>query len=240
MHGFRKSSLSAQSALQWAPSEAAWQQYQPPNWALLPSREPSTKQVCSDGSLRLEKTISLRLGLDAKPFPTLCFTWVADGCVCFSELSWCFSCVLGIAPEEVKEVYMGNVLQAGEGQAPTRQALLGAGMTTLVYIIFTLIVHIVLYQNINFQNRAPHVLFWPIRNDWNSYKEQDCHLFHLKVVWEQLMCFFVCIHNLKAKHYTCTTKVKDMKTKSLQSLTRARLVSSSLERPPVSKNTLEA
>ncbi|XP_062414134.1 uncharacterized protein LOC134102859 isoform X2 [Pungitius pungitius] len=33
----------------------------------------------------------------------------------------------GIAPEEVKEVYMGNVLQAGEGQAPTRQALLGAG-----------------------------------------------------------------------------------------------------------------
>uniref|UniRef100_A0A3Q4M5Q5 acetyl-CoA C-acetyltransferase n=1 Tax=Neolamprologus brichardi TaxID=32507 RepID=A0A3Q4M5Q5_NEOBR len=31
-----------------------------------------------------------------------------------------------IAPEEVKEVYMGNVLQAGEGQAPTRQALLGA------------------------------------------------------------------------------------------------------------------
>ncbi|KAG7222774.1 hypothetical protein INR49_016093 [Caranx melampygus] len=35
----------------------------------------------------------------------------------------------GIAPEEVKEVYMGNVLQAGEGQAPTRQALLGAGLT---------------------------------------------------------------------------------------------------------------
>lgn len=35
---------------------------------------------------------------------------------------------LGIAPEEVKEVYMGNVLQAGEGQAPTRQALLGAGV----------------------------------------------------------------------------------------------------------------
>lgn len=28
---------------------------------------------------------------------------------------------------------MGNVLQAGEGQAPTRQALLGAGMTTLAY-----------------------------------------------------------------------------------------------------------
>ncbi|XP_069003190.1 acetyl-CoA acetyltransferase, mitochondrial isoform X2 [Embiotoca jacksoni] len=35
----------------------------------------------------------------------------------------------GIASEEVKEVYMGNVLQAGEGQAPTRQALLGAGLT---------------------------------------------------------------------------------------------------------------
>ncbi|XP_007903814.1 acetyl-CoA acetyltransferase, mitochondrial [Callorhinchus milii] len=34
----------------------------------------------------------------------------------------------GISPEEVKEVYMGNVLQAGEGQAPTRQAVLGAGL----------------------------------------------------------------------------------------------------------------
>ncbi|MFT7800262.1 acetyl-CoA acetyltransferase, mitochondrial, partial [Arapaima gigas] len=33
-----------------------------------------------------------------------------------------------IPVEEVKEVYMGNVLQAGEGQAPTRQALLGAGL----------------------------------------------------------------------------------------------------------------
>lgn len=37
---------------------------------------------------------------------------------------------LGIAPEEVKEVFMGNVLQAGEGQAPTRQALLGAGVSS--------------------------------------------------------------------------------------------------------------
>ncbi|XP_073095442.1 acetyl-CoA acetyltransferase, mitochondrial-like [Manis javanica] len=34
----------------------------------------------------------------------------------------------GIAKEEVKEVYMGNVLQGGEGQAPTRQAVLGAGL----------------------------------------------------------------------------------------------------------------
>ncbi|XP_038059007.1 acetyl-CoA acetyltransferase, mitochondrial-like [Patiria miniata] len=34
----------------------------------------------------------------------------------------------GIPNEEVKEVYMGNVLQAGEGQAPTRQAALGAGL----------------------------------------------------------------------------------------------------------------
>uniref|UniRef100_H2ZZA7 acetyl-CoA C-acetyltransferase n=1 Tax=Latimeria chalumnae TaxID=7897 RepID=H2ZZA7_LATCH len=34
----------------------------------------------------------------------------------------------GIPAEEVKEVYMGNVLQAGQGQAPTRQALLGAGL----------------------------------------------------------------------------------------------------------------
>lgn len=34
----------------------------------------------------------------------------------------------GIPVEEVKEVYMGNVLQAGEGQAPSRQAALGAGL----------------------------------------------------------------------------------------------------------------
>ncbi|XP_038235365.2 acetyl-CoA acetyltransferase, mitochondrial isoform X1 [Dermochelys coriacea] len=34
----------------------------------------------------------------------------------------------GIPAEEVKEVYMGNVLQAGQGQAPARQALLGAGL----------------------------------------------------------------------------------------------------------------
>ncbi|XP_005667359.1 acetyl-CoA acetyltransferase, mitochondrial isoform X2 [Sus scrofa] len=34
----------------------------------------------------------------------------------------------GIPKEEVKEVYMGNVLQGGEGQAPTRQAVLGAGL----------------------------------------------------------------------------------------------------------------
>ncbi|XP_064433572.1 acetyl-CoA acetyltransferase, mitochondrial isoform X4 [Mirounga angustirostris] len=34
----------------------------------------------------------------------------------------------GIPKEEVKEVYMGNVLQGGEGQAPARQAALGAGL----------------------------------------------------------------------------------------------------------------
>ncbi|XP_076444704.1 acetyl-CoA acetyltransferase, mitochondrial-like [Babylonia areolata] len=34
----------------------------------------------------------------------------------------------GIAGEEVNEVYMGNVLQAFEGQAPCRQATLGAGL----------------------------------------------------------------------------------------------------------------
>lgn len=34
----------------------------------------------------------------------------------------------GIAPEEVNEVYMGNVLQAFQGQAPSRQATLGAGL----------------------------------------------------------------------------------------------------------------
>ncbi|XP_059820261.1 acetyl-CoA acetyltransferase, mitochondrial [Hypanus sabinus] len=34
----------------------------------------------------------------------------------------------GIPPEEVKEVYLGNVLQGGEGQAPARQSALGAGL----------------------------------------------------------------------------------------------------------------
>ena len=33
----------------------------------------------------------------------------------------------GIKPEQVDEVIMGNVLQAGQGQAPARQAALGAG-----------------------------------------------------------------------------------------------------------------
>jgi acetyl-CoA C-acetyltransferase len=34
----------------------------------------------------------------------------------------------GIKPEQVDEVLMGNVLQAGQGQAPARQAALGAGL----------------------------------------------------------------------------------------------------------------
>jgi acetyl-CoA C-acetyltransferase len=34
----------------------------------------------------------------------------------------------GLKPEQVEEVLMGNVLQAGQGQAPARQAALGAGL----------------------------------------------------------------------------------------------------------------
>src|SRR6185503_6395635 len=34
----------------------------------------------------------------------------------------------GIAPEKVNEVFMGQVIQAGAGQAPARQAALGAGL----------------------------------------------------------------------------------------------------------------
>ena len=34
----------------------------------------------------------------------------------------------GVAPEKVDEVIMGNVLSAGLGQAPARQAALGAGL----------------------------------------------------------------------------------------------------------------
>jgi acetyl-CoA C-acetyltransferase len=33
-----------------------------------------------------------------------------------------------VAPADVEQVWMGNVLQAGQGQAPARQALLGAGL----------------------------------------------------------------------------------------------------------------
>lgn len=34
----------------------------------------------------------------------------------------------GVSPDQVDEVLMGNVLQAGQGQAPARQAALGAGL----------------------------------------------------------------------------------------------------------------
>jgi acetyl-CoA C-acetyltransferase len=38
----------------------------------------------------------------------------------------------GIKPEDVQEVFMGNVLTAGVGQAPARQATLGAGLPNTV------------------------------------------------------------------------------------------------------------
>lgn len=34
----------------------------------------------------------------------------------------------GVNPDQVDEVIMGNVLQAGQGQAPARQAAIGAGL----------------------------------------------------------------------------------------------------------------
>ncbi|RMZ58310.1 acetyl-CoA C-acyltransferase [Chryseobacterium nematophagum] len=36
---------------------------------------------------------------------------------------------INLDPKEVQEIYMGNVLQAGEGQAPARQVALGAGLS---------------------------------------------------------------------------------------------------------------
>lgn len=36
---------------------------------------------------------------------------------------------ISLDPKEVQEVYVGNVLQAGEGQAPARQAAIGAGLS---------------------------------------------------------------------------------------------------------------
>lgn len=39
---------------------------------------------------------------------------------------------INLNPEEVEEVFMGNVLQANEGQAPARQAALGAGLKNTV------------------------------------------------------------------------------------------------------------
>jgi len=38
----------------------------------------------------------------------------------------------GLDPKEIEEVYMGNVLQAGIGQAPARQAAIGAGLSESV------------------------------------------------------------------------------------------------------------
>ena len=38
----------------------------------------------------------------------------------------------GVAPDQVDEVFMGNVIQAGVGQAPARQAALGAGLPNSV------------------------------------------------------------------------------------------------------------
>ncbi|HKW77987.1 MAG TPA: beta-ketoacyl synthase N-terminal-like domain-containing protein, partial [Candidatus Limnocylindria bacterium] len=38
----------------------------------------------------------------------------------------------GIAADQVDEVFMGNVIQAGVGQAPARQAALGAGIPASV------------------------------------------------------------------------------------------------------------
>lgn len=43
----------------------------------------------------------------------------------------------GITPEDVQEVYMGNVITAGEGQAPTRQVALGAGTDQIVLVTGT-------------------------------------------------------------------------------------------------------
>src|SRR5258706_7688735 len=37
-----------------------------------------------------------------------------------------------VAPDQVDEVFMGNVIQAGVGQAPARQAALGAGIPNSV------------------------------------------------------------------------------------------------------------
>src|SRR5437899_8744162 len=38
----------------------------------------------------------------------------------------------GVKPDQVDEVFMGNVVQAGVGQAPARQASLGAGIPNSV------------------------------------------------------------------------------------------------------------
>ena len=43
------------------------------------------------------------------------------------ETSCLFAYLIGIDANQVNEVFMGNVCQAGQGQAPSRQAALGAG-----------------------------------------------------------------------------------------------------------------
>ena len=39
----------------------------------------------------------------------------------------------GVSPDQVDEVYMGNVIQAGNGQNPARQAAVYAGIPTLLH-----------------------------------------------------------------------------------------------------------
>ena len=39
----------------------------------------------------------------------------------------------GVKPEQVDEVYMGNVIQAGLGQNPARQAAINAGVNSTCY-----------------------------------------------------------------------------------------------------------
>ena len=53
------------------------------------------------------------------------------------DILWFFSA--GIAPDQVNEVYMGNVLQGFQGQAPCRQATLGAGHPPFLFSFWLLV-----------------------------------------------------------------------------------------------------
>lgn len=122
------------------------------------------------------------------------FEWWMDVYVSWVVLM--FLC-LGITPEEVKEVYMGNVLQAGEGQAPTRQALLGAGMTTLVYSIFILYLHIGITPKHEFSESSTTLAVLTNQEWLNQLQRAGLPSFPLKSC---LRAASVCMHSLSESH----------------------------------------
>lgn len=125
LHPNRKLSLSVLSAPLWGRLKAASLHFLQPSWAPLPLKERSSRQVKAYCNLTPDNTADFHRMINGTSTCYVIFVPRLHKVEIFGLV------IAGIPPEEVKEVYMGNVLQAGEGQAPTRQALLGAGTTVV-------------------------------------------------------------------------------------------------------------